>query len=284
MIDAEKVAPVPLYHGLGYCKLIDAMGSDERIIESARMSTGKGFQGWGPVPCGCREHGLVPSLTAPAPAVCPKCDGKGEVPGDEKLLAYLWKNHHHTPFEMGVVTVEYEVPIFVERQVARHRAAQKNEASARYAEVPESWWEPNPDEIRWQGGSNKQGSLALSQFAQDEERRELKRKAFKAADLMASSCRASFDVYRMLIESGVAREQARAVLPLAMMTRVRMSCNVRMWHHFMGLRLDPHAQAETVELARAIASFVSLLFPRTWALFAADNECAKDVQPAKVTL
>lgn len=257
MIDPEKVAPVPLYHGLGYVKLIDTMGSDERIVESARLSTGKGFLGWGP-----------------------KEDGE---PGDEKLLAYLWNNRHVSPFEMAALTVEYDVPIFVERQFVRHRTMSRNEFSARYSEMPEAWWEPNPDEIRWQGGANKQGSLALSQFAQDEERRELKRKAFKAADLMAASCRASFDVYRMLVIEGVAREQARAVLPVAMMTKVRVGGNLRNWLQLLALRIEPHAQAEAVEVARGIASFVSLLFPRAWALFAADHAFAKGITPAAIT-
>lgn len=247
MIDAEKVAPVPLYHGLGYCKLIDAMGSDESVVEAARTSTGKGFLGWGP-----------------------KEDGQ---PGDEKFLAYLWKNRHVSPSEMAAMVVQYEVPIFVERQMVRHRSASRNELSGRYSKFDELWWRPAPEDVRVQDTKNKQGSVAGS--LSDEQREALARR-FDAA------CKASFDEYLALIEGGMAREQARGVLPVAMMTRVRVSANLRNMLHMLGLRLDPHAQAETVELARAIASFVSLLFPRTWALFVADNECAKDVQPAKV--
>lgn len=79
----------------GYVRLIETWGSDERVIESARMSTQKGFEGWGP-----------------------KEDGK---PGDEKLLRYLWENKHSTPFEMAGLTIETSAPIFVFREWHRHR-------------------------------------------------------------------------------------------------------------------------------------------------------------------
>lgn len=77
----------------GYVKLIESWGSDERIIEAARMSTNKGFLGW----------------------------GTPEKPGDEKLLAYLWKNKHATPFEMAGATMEIQAPILVFREWHRHR-------------------------------------------------------------------------------------------------------------------------------------------------------------------
>ena len=74
----------------GYVELIETWGSDERIIEAARMSTNKGFQGWGP-----------------------KGDGS---PGDEKLLKYLYTHKHMTPFEMAGMTIEVQAPIFVFRE------------------------------------------------------------------------------------------------------------------------------------------------------------------------
>lgn len=77
----------------GYVKLVETWGSDERVIEAARMSTGKGFNGW----------------------------GTPEEPKDEKLLKFLWDNHHHTPFEMAGMVIEVRAPIFVFREWHRHR-------------------------------------------------------------------------------------------------------------------------------------------------------------------
>src|SRR5690606_23323400 len=95
----------------GYVRLVEAWGSDERIIEAARMSTGKGFLGWGP-----------------------KEDGK---PGDEKLLRYLWEHKHATPFEMAGLVVEVQAPIFVFREWHRHRTQSFSELSARYVPMPD---------------------------------------------------------------------------------------------------------------------------------------------------
>jgi len=81
---------VELYDGAGRATLVETWGDDRRVVASARMSTDGAFRGWGTV----------------------------ERPGDEKLLEYLWLHHHHTPFEMCGVTVEYEVPIFVEHESA----------------------------------------------------------------------------------------------------------------------------------------------------------------------
>src|SRR6185295_451000 len=93
----------------GYVRLVDVWGSDRTIIEAARMSTGKGFLGWGD-------------------------EGK---PGDEKLLRFLWENKHATPFEMAGATFEIEAPIFVFREWHRHRTQSYNEMSARYTPLPD---------------------------------------------------------------------------------------------------------------------------------------------------
>jgi len=93
----------------GYIQQVDAWGSDEAIIEAARMSTGKGFLGW----------------------------GSAERPGDEKLLRFLYENKHATPFEMAGLTIEVQAPIFVFREWHRHRTQSYNEMSARYAPLPD---------------------------------------------------------------------------------------------------------------------------------------------------
>ena len=97
----------------GYVELVEDWGSDERIIEAARMSTGKGFLGWGPKH---REH-CVPGMGGDFD----NCSCGRNQPGDEKLLAYLWNNKHATPFEMAGFVIEVQAPIFVFREWHRHR-------------------------------------------------------------------------------------------------------------------------------------------------------------------
>ncbi len=111
----------------GYVNYIEHWGSDERIIEAARMSTAKGFLGW---------------------------------PQDEKLLRFLWTNQHHTPFEMAGLTIEVQAPIFVFREWHRHRTQSYNELSARYTELPDLYYRPSFErmEAAAQSAINKQSS------------------------------------------------------------------------------------------------------------------------------
>jgi thymidylate synthase (FAD) len=125
----------------GYIKLIESYGSDERIIEAARMSTNKGFQGWGPFKCDmCAGFGQVDENNRPVNGfdlICPRCKGQSTVPGDEKLLSYLYSHKHATPFEMAGLIIEVQAPIFVFREWHRHRTQSYNEMSARYTPLPD---------------------------------------------------------------------------------------------------------------------------------------------------
>lgn len=237
---------------IGYCSIVGSWGSDETIIASARMSTDKSFVGWGPLCEACKsplDRGVC-NCGCNAPSI----------PGDEKLLRYLYVNDHATPFEFCGMSIEMQIPIFVLRQVQRHRAAGYNEMSGRYTEMPDIFWSPMPSDVRRQGGSNKQGSI---QDSSD----EWALQQAKAAVIMQKANTASFEAYKELVSMGVAREQARAVLPLAQMTRCRMTSNLRMWMHFCSLRLHTHAQPETRELAFAIYRFLKKCFPRSMDLF-----------------
>lgn len=113
----------------GYVKLVETWGSDERIIEAARMSTGGGFKGWGPVCKNCkRPIDVSDDLNTDQALVdrqgfwCTHCDNyEGTKQGDEKLLRYLYENKHATPFEMAGMVIEVKAPIFIYRQWHRHR-------------------------------------------------------------------------------------------------------------------------------------------------------------------
>ena len=116
----------------GYVELVETWGSEERIIESARMSTGKGFLGWGMgsvhsedcrLPNGGKPGGYIGHVRSELDSCC-----IGEVKaGDEKLLRFLYENRHDTPFEMAGMTIEVMAPIFVFREWHRHRTQSYNE-------------------------------------------------------------------------------------------------------------------------------------------------------------
>ena len=164
----------------GYVRKVETWGSDERIIEAARMSTQKGFEGWGFWECSVcktredtREDFVGNLYTA-----CPQC-GCDKDPiqkhGDERLLAYLWKNNHATPFEMAGMIVEVQAPIFVFREWHRHRAAGYNEASARYAPLPAIDYVPTVERsIRGGGHLTKQAASASDVVFTVDDAREMR--------------------------------------------------------------------------------------------------------------
>lgn len=109
----------------GYVKFIDSMGSDESVIEAARMSTGRGFEGW---------------------------------EKDASLLDFLWRKKHSTPFEMVELALEIQAPIMVFREWQRHRTQSYNEFSARYSQMPNLHYMPDASRLKKQSSNNKQGT------------------------------------------------------------------------------------------------------------------------------
>ena len=140
----------------GYLKYIEHWGSDERIIEAARMSTSKGFLGWGPKPClNCKNLDVTSSSRDPD-YVCQVCKNACLVEGDEKLLRYLWEHKHTTPFEMAGMTIEVQAPIMVFREWHRHRTQSYNEMSARYIPLPDVNYVPTVERLMMNSKTNKQ--------------------------------------------------------------------------------------------------------------------------------
>jgi thymidylate synthase (FAD) len=246
----------------GYVELVETWGSDERIVEAARMSTAKGFLGWGDArPCiRCGGTGRRWDNGDKTDCDEPGCVG-GTVgtSGDEKLLRFLWTHKHHTPFEMACMTVEVQAPIFVFREWHRHRTQSYNELSARYTPLPDLFYVPDVTRLMRskQSRSNKQGSD--DGFTEQEASRIRYRieQAFKQAR----------KAYDELLEDGVAREVARVVIPVAQYSRMRASANLRNWLAFLALRLPTNAQWEIRQYAQAIGDVVEQQFPRTWTLF-----------------
>lgn len=243
----------------GYVELVEFWGSDRRIIESARMSTDGGFRGWGV----CRFCGVERNEKT-------KKDWCNAVPrlhefnqGDERLLSYLYRNKHQTPFEMAGITFEIKAPIFVFRQWHRHRTQSYNEMSARYTPIPDEHYLPEVDRLLADGGANKQASgvKPLSEADAKEFRQGLQA-AYEAQE----------SLYRKAISTGVPKELARLAMPVARYSRMRASANLRNWLAFLVLRMDSHAQWEIKQYADAVGALLNGCFPRTWELFVGDRD------------
>ena len=245
----------------GYLEVVEHWGSDERIIEAARMSTDKGFQGWGPNPCSCLDPD--PEAMPRSQAGCPKCGGLGQVPGDEKLLRYMWEHRHSSPFEFAGLVVEVQAPIMVFREWHRHRTQSFSELSARYTPMPNLSYVPTTERLLINASStNKQagtvaGSNVLTPGAAEEFRHQLG-KLYEHAE----------ELYQKALCAGVPKELARLPVPVARYSRMRASANLRNWLAFLTLRNDAAAQWEVRQFAMGLQTLLAERFPRTLALFA----------------
>lgn len=200
---------------------IDHMGSDARVVDAARVSFSKEASNY------TQEQ-------------------------NDRLIGYLAKHGHWTPFSHPMITMRESVPIFVARQRFKHMVGfTYNEVSRRYVDdepeffVPDVW-RSRPD------GSMKQGSgsvLTESEMISEE---------------YAHALRACQDCYTSMLEDGIAPEQARMVLPQSMFTSYYVTGSLAAWARAYKQRTDPHAQAEIQELAKQWGEIIEPLFPVSW--------------------
>lgn len=205
----------------GFVKLIGFVGGDDMAVMAARVSFDMSLKG--------EER-------------------------DRKLIEYLLKHEHFTPFEHCIFQFHIKCPIFVARQWMRHRWGSYNEVSARYTEVKDEFY--IPEKFRIQDTKNKQGSLN-SENLNNEKLLEQYNKAVEN----------SYKVYEYLLKEGVAREMARMVLPVSQYTQFYWSINARSLLNFIKLRTDSHAQYEIREYANVIAGIFAKKMPWTWEYF-----------------
>lgn len=255
-------SPVPielLDHG--YLKFVEHWGCDERVIEAARMSTDKGFLGWGPIQCPNEEclNGSEPR--GGALQTCLTCNGHGKIAGDEKLLRYLYTHAHHTPFEMSGITIEVQAPIFVFREWQRHRTQSYNELSARYTPLPDLNYVPSAERLLIKDSKNKQAQGDGDFKLETESDAEIIRVE------MAGQYGEADALYRSWLKAGVPKELARVIIPVGRYSRMMASANLRNWLAFLTLRMDKNAQWEIRQYANAVGTIIEQRFPRTWQLF-----------------
>ncbi len=260
----------------GYLKVVEAWGSDQRIVESARMSTDRGFVSWDAY-LRCKRCDTI-QMTRPSnePHVeAGPCnpgqehDWQAFPRGDLGLLSYLWKQKHSTPFEFAGLTIEVQAPIFVFRewhrhrtqgyaQMVRHRTANINELSARYSPMPNLDYLPTLERCQAGGGHlTKQaraveGSVELTDDAALDWLARLEEHYARTQQL-----------YEYGLGIGIPKELARLPLSVARYSRMRATGNLRGWLAFLALRFAPTAQYEIRVFAEVVDKLLVDLFPRT---------------------
>lgn len=172
---------------------------------------------------------------------------------DKKLISYLAKHKHWSPFTHTYLTLQIRAPIFVARQLAKHQVGGAwNEESRRYIDdLPEFY---SPGAWRGRPSNVKQGSGEEIHPGD----------AYLADSVYQTAVRDAVKAYSSLLKRGVAPEMARMVLPLSTYTSWRWSGNVLFFSRVCGLRLDDHSQAETRDVAKEIAAICEERFPVSW--------------------
>lgn len=181
-------------------------------------------------------------------------DGTKTVNEDRGLIRYLLRHKHTTPFEMIEFKFHMKMPIFIARQMVRHRTANINEYSGRYSMMKDEFYKPEIENVRQQSSVNKQGS--------GESINEVD--AFDFIEKIDSICNQSYEEYEKAIQKGVAREQARMLLPVNFYTEWYWKVDLHNLLHFLALRCDPHAQWEIRVFADAMLELVKPIVP--WAI------------------
>jgi thymidylate synthase (FAD) len=206
----------------GDLSLLDMMGSDETIAKAAWVSYAKQ-------------------------------DEKKEAKDIERLINYLMKHQHGTPFEHVVFQFHIKAPIFIAREWFRHRIGSFNEVSSRYITFEPEFY--IPEQFRVKSETNKQGSVIPDDY--------IGKAGWNnwATEELTQSYKDSYNSYLALKEQGVANELARLLLPLGTYTEWWWTVNLRSLFNFMALRSFPTAQWEIQEYSRALEEIVKEKLP-----------------------
>ena len=205
-----------IVHDLGFVILLDTMGSDEEVENAARISYGEGTR---------------------------------KVSQTRNLIRYLLRHKHTSPFEMCEVKFHLKLPIFIMRQLVRHRTANLNEYSGRYSVMSNEFYLPEGDYLAKQSTTNSQGRGEVL------EQQGLLQFEFNRIYDGASMA------YQVLLEHDLSREVARALLPVANYTECIWKIDLHNFFHFVKLRSDSHAQREIRDYADAMYELVKPNFP-----------------------
>lgn len=169
-------------------------------------------------------------------------------PADVKLVNYLAKHKHYSPFNHTFITVRVKAPLYIARQLVKHEYMPWNEVSRRYVDSTPEFGEMS---FRWAADNVKQGSgEEVDEMTQD-----------SAHAIFFQAAQVALDAYDKLLEMGICAEQARAILPVDMMTEWHWSGTLKAFHKMLSLRLDAHTQKEARIVAQQVKDIVEPLFP-----------------------
>lgn len=208
----------------GFVRLVDHMGSDQRIVDAARVS----YQ-----------------------------TGTTKVQDDRNLIRYMLRNAHWTPFEKVVFEFHIKCPMFIGEQWLRHRMGSFNKISGRYSEMKDEFYVADP--LRKQSTTNKQGSSVETVDRirwPEHEGPEPGSEYDTASQFIQSSHACAYKDYELMLEAGVAKELARGILPANLYTEFYWTVNLRSLFNFLELRLDSHAQYEIQVFAQAVFNLI----------------------------
>jgi len=170
----------------------------------------------------------------------------------EKLVRYLIKHNHWSPFEMASITLEINTTRDIAHQIVRHRSFAFQEFSQRYADPAAMGYPFELRECRMQDEANRQNSVETTDHTLTAKWILTQKRVIAAAE----------GAYNWAIENGIAKEQARAVLPEGLTkTRLYMSGTVRSWIHYIDVRTTPGTQKEHMDVARECAYTINKFFP-----------------------
>lgn len=210
-------------------QLVDSMGDDLTVVNSARVSYARSSDYAGHIHTG---------------------DQKVISDRDRRLIAYLAKHKHISPFGHAFASFRIDAPVFVARQLVKHSFLRWNEVSRRYVsylpQFYEPYWRSKPE-------NSKQGSGGPMEISQEVEM------------MYHATIRNALTTYDLMIKEGVAPEQARAILPQNMMTSWYWSGSLDAWSRMCNLRCAKDTQAETRIVANVIYAEMLKLFPVSWA-------------------
>lgn len=215
----------------GFVRLVDYMGSDQRVVQAARVSYGAGTK---------------------------------TVNEDRGLINYLVKNAHTSPLEMVKATFHIKMPLFVFAQHIRHRMANVNAQSARYSVMKDEFYIPQAEQFRKQDSKNRQATFDPTDASNAQ-------RAADALVKFASDSYAEYEAmlngYGAGEEKGIARELARMILPQNLYTEFYWTIDLHNGFHYCRLRLDWHAQYEIRQYAKDVAGAFQAIAPMSWEAF-----------------
>lgn len=213
---------ITMSDGVGFVEILETFGDDLTVVNAARVSFDK----------------VSTELTE----------------GDKKLINYLAKHEHTSPFFHPQARFRIKLPIFVAREWYRHTIGfARNEVSRRYVDTPPECWVPQPLEIRERNPKLKQGSKDTPVADSDE-----------VHAILSQQTQSALQTYHDLLAKGVAPELARTVLPQSMYTEFIESASLAGYARLCHLRLGPDAQKEIRDYATAINQLLEERFPVSW--------------------